>query len=40
MVKVRFKVYLLRLVCFYHAYYILVMRYCHITGDGRIQFQI
>jgi len=31
-VKVRFRVYLLRLVCFYQAYCTLVVCYCYMTG--------
>jgi len=31
-VKVRFRVYILRLVRFYQAYCSLVVRYCYITG--------
>jgi len=31
--RVRFSVYLLRLLCFYQPYCILVMRYCHSAGE-------
>jgi len=39
-VKVRFGVYLLRLVRFYHAYSTLIVDNCYVTGGVLISFQI
>jgi len=39
-VKVRFRVYLLRLVRFYQAYCTLVVHYCYVTSGVCISFQI
>ena len=39
-VRVKFRVYLLRLLRFYQAYCTLVVRYCYVTGGVRISFQI
>jgi len=38
--RVRFRVYLSHLLCFYQAYCTLVMRYCHVTKGGQIRLEI
>jgi len=40
MVSVKVRVYLLHLLCFYHAYCTLVMRNCYVTGGILISFPI
>jgi len=39
-VRVRFRVYLLRLLRFYQAYCNLVVHYCYVTGGVSISFLI